>query len=143
MPTLKNFVPDEIKYNSTLPLFDYHQKSKLKQASNLFSDYDLPKEALDPKIVVDEVYYPHLKQEINLHQIVDFTQYRTTNEIAPHLSRYFKIDFNFGLYEPIQYISDFWCLMRDMILLDDPKMTRITQIQKEGVPAPDENDKRD
>jgi len=49
-----------------------------------------------------------------------------TQEIPPHLQKYFKIDFNFGLYEPIQYISDFWCLMRDMILLDDAKMKKIT-----------------
>jgi len=67
MPTLKNYVPNELKYNSTLPLFDYLQKSKTKEASNLFSEYDLPKEAVDPNVVVDQIYYPHLKQEINLH----------------------------------------------------------------------------
>jgi hypothetical protein len=67
MPTIPKYVPAVLRYNSTLPLFDYYQKSKLKQASNLFSDYDLPKEAQDPTQVVDETYYPHIKQEINLH----------------------------------------------------------------------------
>ena len=33
--------------------------------------------------------------------------------------------------------------MRDMILLDDAKMNKITQVQKEGIPEPIENDKRD
>lgn len=67
MPTIPNYVAHELRFNSSLPLFEYMQKSKLKQASNLFSDYDLPKEAQDPAVEIDEVYYPHLKQEINLH----------------------------------------------------------------------------
>lgn len=74
---------------------------------------------------------------------MDFTQYPSTNQIPPQLARFFRIDFNFGLFEPIQYISDFWCLMRDMILLDEPKMNRIMQVQKEGISERDPADKRD
>lgn len=79
-------------FNSSLPLFDFYQKKTLKQASNLFSEYELPKEASDPNAPVDDIYYPHLKQEVNLHQVVDFTHYRSPSEFPPQLYRYFKGD---------------------------------------------------
>jgi len=101
MPTIPKYMPSEHRFNSSLPLFDYMLKSNTKQASNLFSDYDLPKEAQDPTVEVDTTYYPHLKQEVNLHQIVDFTHYRSPQEFPPQLYRYFKVEHNFGLFEPI------------------------------------------
>lgn len=85
MPTIPRYMPRVHRFNSSLPLFDYLQKSKLKQTSNLFSDYDLPKEAQDPAVEVDENYYPHLKQEVNLHQIVDFGPYKSAREFPPQL----------------------------------------------------------
>lgn len=48
MPTLPHYFRPKQTYNSTLPLFEYHLKKDTKQASNLFNDYELPKEAKDP-----------------------------------------------------------------------------------------------
>lgn len=67
MPTLKRYVPEILTFNSTLSLLDFYQKSKTKQTSNLFSEIELPKEIQDQSLTADIIYYPHLKQEINLH----------------------------------------------------------------------------
>ena len=34
-----------------------------------------------------------------------------------------------GLYEPIVYLSDFWVLMRDLILVDEESLERIKRVK--------------
>ena len=59
MPTVIWYTPEVHYFNSSLPLIDYKQKGK-KEASNLFSDIEMPKEKSDDK-EKDENYYPHVK----------------------------------------------------------------------------------
>jgi hypothetical protein len=58
----------------------------MKETANLFSDYDLPKEAQNvTEEERDQKYYPHLKQEIYLRQVVDFNQFNDRRDIAPQI----------------------------------------------------------
>ena len=45
MPTLPNYVQKDYYFNSSLSLFDFYKRNKQSQTTNLFSDYELPKEA--------------------------------------------------------------------------------------------------
>lgn len=45
MPSLPNYVQKDYYFNSSLSLFDFYKRSKQSQTTNLFSDYELPKEA--------------------------------------------------------------------------------------------------
>ena len=111
MPTVHDFVPPIHRFNASLPLIDYHQKSKLQEKNNLFSEIDMPKEKQE-EVEVDETYYPHIKREINFHMVCDTRVYHNLEEILPHTRKYLfpTVDRSLGLYAPILYISDFWLL---------------------------------
>ena len=47
----------------------------------------------------------------------------------PNVAHLFSADQMLGFYEPIVYLSDFWVLMRDLILLDPERLDRIKRVQ--------------
>ena len=109
-PRVVDFVPEVLRYNQSLPLIEYHQKSQTK-ASNLMSDYDMPKEkAAEGDEEKDETYYPHLKREINFHVVCDHSIYKDMRQLNPLVARWFTFDPVVGLFDPILYVSDFWHL---------------------------------
>ena len=45
------------------------------------------------------------------------------------ISHLYKTDSLLGLYDPIVYLSDFWVLMRDLILVDLESLERIKKVK--------------
>ena len=43
-PSLVDYIPPTLHFDSTVPLIAYYKKSELGAKSNLMSDYDLPAE---------------------------------------------------------------------------------------------------
>ena len=78
----------------------------------------MPASVEDSEEEVDLTYYPYLKQEINLHLVCDTSAYESRRSLMPTVAHLFSFDHWLGLYDPIVYLSDFWVLMRDLILLD-------------------------
>ena len=88
----------------------------------------MPKEKSDSE-EVDETYYPHLKREINFHMVCDTSIYKSVQQIHPLLHQHFSIDHVLGLYEPILYVSDFWHMQRDLIMLEEESIDRIHKVR--------------
>ena len=94
------------------------------------SDYDMPKEkAAEDDEDKDDTYYPHLKREINFHVVCDHSIYKDMRQVNPLVARQFIVDHHLGMYEPILYVSDFWHLQRDLILLDQESLERIQKVR--------------
>lgn len=86
----------------------------------------------------DLTYYPYLKQELHLHVVYDTSIYKDRSELAPMNSHLYKIDYLLGLYDPIVYLSDFWVLMRDLILVDLESLERIKKVRAGEIQKGDE-----
>ena len=71
----------------------------------------------------DDKLYPHWKQELYLNVICDHTKYPKnsmhTGVMPPAVAANLKVDSEAIAYEPILYLSDFWHLKRDHVLLND------------------------
>ena len=75
MPTLSKYLPQTQELKSSIPLIDYHQKSQLKQSSNLFVEVEgITSSSVQKPNQTErenEPYLPYLKKEINAHLICD------------------------------------------------------------------------
>ena len=111
------------------------------------SDYDMPKEkTTEDEADKDETYYPHLKREIYFNVICDHSIYKDLRAVNPLVARWFRVDHMLGLFEPILYVSDFWHLKRDLILLDKEAIERIEKVrsgeEQEGKEGDEEWEKK-
>lgn len=62
MPSLKQYLPPVLYFESFVPLVDFNQKSQIEQKNNLFGDYDLPAEKKEAsKDASEEKYVPYIK----------------------------------------------------------------------------------
>jgi hypothetical protein len=80
----------------------------------------------------DETYYPHLKQEINFNLIYDTTIYSNSNkgqQPNPLIQKHFAIDRVLGFFDPILYVSDFWHMQRDLVIVDDESVERMNKVR--------------
>lgn len=121
-----------LSFKSSVPLIAYHTKAKLDEKSNLMNDgVEMPPEKVDEANdpTKDETYYPYLKPELNLHVICDTTVYKDTSGIIPMVAHLFNYDATLGFYTPILYLSDFWVLMRDFVMMDQEGLDRIHKVQ--------------
>ena len=95
-------------------------------------DFEMPEqketeeEALES---ADQVYHPYLKQELNLHIIFDNTVYQSANGFIPLVAHLIRYDKSLGTFYPILYPSDFWVLMRDLVLVDKESVDRIRKVK--------------
>ena len=44
MPMLKKMMTNEFNFDSSVPVVAFHQKSKVSETNNLYTDYEMPKE---------------------------------------------------------------------------------------------------
>ena len=90
----------------------------------------------------DQAFYPYLKQELNLHLLHDNTVYKSRDSWMPLIAHLMRHDKVLGTYDPILYLSDFWVLMRDLVLVDIENLDRIRKVQagekQEGEESMDE-----
>lgn len=146
-PSVQDFFPPVMGFEGSVPLTAYYQKSKLNKKSNLMGDgVEMPEEietgqaALDAE---DETYYPYFKQELNLHVIHDKTVYKDSKGFVPLVAHLSRFDGKIGIYNPIMYLSDFWHLMRDLVLIDEESISRISKVKagevQEGKEGMDEH----
>ena len=57
--------------------------------------------------------------------VYDTQIYKDVRQINPLLQRKFVIDHVLGLFEPLLYVSDFWHMQRDLIILEKESIERI------------------
>lgn len=67
----------------------------------------------------EDKYYPHWKPEININLLADHTKYQVKMGIPNEILKEMRLDSKLMAYEPIIYLSDFWCLNKHMIPLND------------------------
>lgn len=130
MPSLKEYLPPVLYFDSVVSLVDFNLKSQIEQKNNLFGDgYDLPAEKkVESEDAADEKYVPFIKQELNLHIVYDNSIYKSRQEFIPMIASFYNVEQTLGMYEPIVYLSDFWVLMRDLILLDKERVELIAKV---------------
>lgn len=132
---------------SSTPLVDFYQKSQLKQSSNLFVEVEgITGTSEGPKNkteMANEPYLPYLKKEINAHLICDQTVYKDRTAFSPLIYYSMSFDDKLGLYDPILYLSDFWYLRRDLILMDQTAVERIKSVKSGQTISSDPNVKND
>ena len=99
--------------------------------NNLFNEYEMPPGKDDEDAEIDQTYYPYLKQELNLHVVCDTSVYESRASFPPAVGHLIRSNSGeLGLYDPIVYLSDFWVLMRDLILVDEEHLERIKSVKK-------------
>jgi len=89
----------------------------------------MPQEKKEGDSEEDEKYFPYMKQELHLHVLCDTSVYKDRTQLIPMIQHLYKIDSTLGMYDPVIYLSDFWVLIRDLILLDDEGLERIKKVQ--------------
>lgn len=94
-------------------------KIKEKVKRNLLDDnpQNLVKQEED-KDDVDKTYYPYFKPEIYVYLVLDTTSY-TSNSFPPPVANAVKLDFDTMTYDPIIYLSDYWVLKKNLILVNE------------------------
>ena len=61
--------------------------------------------------------------------VYDTQIYKDVRQINPLLQRKFVIDHVLGLFEPLLYVSDFWHMQRDLIILEKESIERIQKVR--------------
>ena len=119
MPMLRKILPNDNYFDSSVPVVAFHQKAKVSETNNLYSEPGMA-QAEENAEDEDQTYYPYLKQELNLHVVCDTSVYESRASMMPLVAHLFKHTrfHELGMYEPIVYLSDFWVLMRDLVLVD-------------------------
>jgi Cleft lip and palate transmembrane protein 1 (CLPTM1) len=112
-----------IKINDTIPLIRYLPKIKESTKRNLLSD-DIPlpeqKKALSEIEEDDGKYYSYFKKELYLYLIYDNSAYSTADGGPPiQIRDKMRIDHETNMYYPITYLSDYWVLKRDLIMINE------------------------
>jgi len=119
------------KFRSSIPMVKYMKRKKEQETVSLmdssFGDIPPPKQKEasadlstgnnDTKD--DDNVYPHWKTLIDLNLIFDATFYNTNGPMPSEMARVLKVDWDTMSYAPIIYMSDFWLLKKNMVLLND------------------------
>lgn len=106
-------------------LIKYQKKKKVENTVNLmdstFGDLPPPKEVDDPNEKAEEkLYYPHWKGSLDLNLIYNVEGYSRANpQIPAELAELLRVDFSSYTYHPPMYLSDFWCLQKNMRVMND------------------------
>lgn len=132
MPSLKERMPRVLEFENSVPLIAYHQKSKIAQKSTMYNDLEMVTNSDEEDDEnADKTYYPYLKQLLNLHVVCDTSVYESKASFPPNVYHLLKpgVDRYLGLYRPIVYLSDFWVLMRDLIIIDAESIERIKKVR--------------
>ena len=68
----------------------------------------------------DDTFYPHWKPTIDMNLIYDTTSYkRDSGSMPKELMHFLTVDPELQAYEPILYMSDFWCLNKYLVPLNE------------------------
>ena len=116
-------MPEYITFNKSLALVRYLPKIKEDIKRNLLSD-DIPMPAQkETKAEEDDgKYHAYFKKELYLYLIYDPATYGLgeggNGPPAPILS-HMRIDRSVNHYFPIVYLSDYWCLKKDLVHIND------------------------
>lgn len=62
--------------------------------------------------------YTYFKKELYLYLIMD-TQKYSPNSLPPPVAKVIEFDFDTMTYQPIMYLSDYWLLKRDLIMVNE------------------------
>jgi hypothetical protein len=104
-----------------LPLIRYLPKIKESARRNLLTD-DIPmpqpkEEKQDEED--DGKYFPYFKPQLYLYLVYDNTAYQMPQGPPPQIKDKFKIHYETNMYEPIIYLSDYWVLKKDLVLVNE------------------------
>lgn len=77
------------------------------------------KEDTDNEEAKDDKYYPHFKKELFLYLLYDPQMYEYPNGVIPQVAPYLKLDFDTMCYHPIIYLSDYWLLKKDLVMINE------------------------
>lgn len=95
-------------------------KIKEKKVRNLLDDS--PQSMVKEKEEVDEnedkTFYQYFKKEIYLYLIHDTTAYQLTS-LPPPVADAIKINEQTHTYWPIVYLSDYWLLKKDLVMVNE------------------------
>lgn len=99
-------------------------KIKEKTVRNLLDDNPVKqvetKEKNEEGIEVEEdkTFYQYFKKELYLYLILDQNTY-TTKSLPPPVAKNIKFDLETMTYDPIIYLSDYWLLKKDMVMINE------------------------
>ena len=74
------------------------------------------KEEEDPN--EDKTFYQYFKKELYLYLIYDTQQYNM-NSLPPPIAKNIRVDEQTHTYWPISYLSDYWLLKRDLVMINE------------------------
>jgi hypothetical protein len=116
--------PEYITFNQSVPLIRYMPKLKEEVKRNLLSD-DIPMPAAKKTEGSEEddgKFHAYFKKELYLYVIYDPQTYSLgeggNGPPAPVL-KFMKIDRSVNHYFPAIYLSDYWCLKKDLVHIND------------------------
>lgn len=112
--------PQFLKFNETISLIKHMPKIKESVKRNLLSDEVKPeiKYSKDEDEVLDDKYYPYFKKELYLYVVHDPHTYQPS-QIPEPIAKKLRIDYEVMHYQPIIYLSDYWLLKRDMVMVNE------------------------
>ncbi|TNV80823.1 hypothetical protein FGO68_gene13054 [Halteria grandinella] len=110
-----------IIFNETLSLIKYRPRIKESIKRNLLSDdIPMPKAKEEPTDELDDgKFLPYFKPELYLYLIYDNSAYQMPQGPPIQIRERMKIHHDTNMYEPIIYLSDYWLLKKDMVLIND------------------------
>ncbi len=110
-----------LRFNDTIPLVKYLPKIKESSKRNLLTD-DIPlpeaKKTADEEKEDDGRYYMYFKKELYLYVIFDNSAYQTSDGIPIQIKPYMRIDHQTNSYYPMTYLSDYWVLKKDLVMVN-------------------------
>lgn len=110
-----------LKFNETIPLVKYLPKIKESNKRNLLSDdIPMPEAKKTEEEVDDGKFYQYFKKELYLYLVYDNTAYQTADGGPPiQIRGSMNIDHKTNSFYPIIYLSDYWCLKKDLVMVND------------------------
>lgn len=71
----------------------------------LQSDLPQPTKKVD---LEEDQFYPHWKREVYLNLVYDDKKYNIKEGMPSEIAASLKVNWDYHVYEPIVYVSDFW-----------------------------------
>ena len=106
------------KFRNSVPLVRYMKQIKEADTMNLMNDIPQPKQKDDNSDDADK-FYPHWKPSIDLNLVYREEAFLMNEPVGPEVRRFLQIDRKRGTYNPIVHPSEFWCLKKYMIPLNE------------------------
>lgn len=86
---------------------------------NLLDETPHPKAKVEVDPLDDGKFFQYFKKELYLYLIYDNSAY-SANEGPPiQIRQLMQLNYETMSYSPIIYLSDYWCLKKDMVLVND------------------------